>query len=226
MADEYGLGRRWELDLRDLNYRLSAVLPEQAQSTSRYWIAPSPTDQGRTSHCVGHAHFHHLLAAPTVHWRESMRLRLPSPDHIYAEAQKVDEWPGEEPVYEGTSVRAGAKVLQAMGRVREYRWALTVDEVRMNLLERGTIVFGTKWYGEMFTPDSNGFVRARGSQAGGHAYLGVGWSHSRRAARCLNSWGPGWGQRGRFWIGEDDLAVLLADWGEACSLIEKMPDQP
>lgn len=62
---------------------------------------------------------------------------------LYHEAQKVDEWPGED--YDGTSVRAGMDVLREMGHRRVYRgktadvsaaegisanrWATSVDEV-------------------------------------------------------------------------------------------------
>lgn len=59
---------------------------------------------------------------------------------LYREAQKSDEWPGED--YDGTSVRAGLEVLRTVGPMRAraqlvsagdgisaYRWATTVDMV-------------------------------------------------------------------------------------------------
>jgi hypothetical protein len=61
---------------------------------------------------------------------------------LYKEAQRIDEWPGEN--YEGTSVRAAMDVLRDVGHRRVYRghvsdptptegiaanrWATTVDE--------------------------------------------------------------------------------------------------
>lgn len=62
---------------------------------------------------------------------------------LYKEAQKIDEWPGED--YEGTSVRAGLEVLRTRGHRRliggvlqderlgdgiaAYRWATSVEEI-------------------------------------------------------------------------------------------------
>lgn len=62
---------------------------------------------------------------------------------LYEEAQRIDEWPGED--YEGTSVRAGLEVLRTKGHRRlingvlqplrdgdgiaAYRWATSVEEV-------------------------------------------------------------------------------------------------
>lgn len=62
---------------------------------------------------------------------------------LYAEAQKIDEWPGED--YDGTSVRAGLEILRTRGHRRRiagvtqaerpgdgisaYRWLTSVAEV-------------------------------------------------------------------------------------------------
>lgn len=63
---------------------------------------------------------------------------------LYHQAQKIDEWPGED--YDGTSVRAGMEVLRSQGHrpvyrgqtspatlaadgISAYRWATSVEEV-------------------------------------------------------------------------------------------------
>ena len=38
--------------------------------------------------------------------------------------------------------------------------------------------------------------------------------------RAVNSWGEGWGQRGRFWLTFGDLDKLIKADGEACVAIE------
>lgn len=73
---------------------------------------------------------------------------------LYAEAQKVDDWPGED--YSGTSVRAGLDVLKKLGHrtvragvsgpptaaegISAYRWSRSADEV-IKLLDHS---YGTK----------------------------------------------------------------------------------
>ena len=137
---------------------------------------------------------------------------------IYRQAQLVDEWPGED--YEGTSVRAGAKVLRALGMVSEYRWAWDMETLARYVLTTGTVVMGTNWYEGMDVPNAEGFVSPRGSIRGGHAWLVLGYNRARGVYRGVNSWGKHWGQAGRFWISEEDLGRLLAESGEACSAIE------
>jgi hypothetical protein len=136
---------------------------------------------------------------------------------IYHEAQKRDEWPGED--YDGSSVRAGAKYMKEQGRLAEYVWAASADEVARWLLTSGPVVLGTDWYADMFTP-TEGQVHIGGEVVGGHAYLAIGFNSKLQAFRCINSWGRGWGENGRFWLDTADLAYLLASNGEACAGVE------
>lgn len=123
--------------------------------------------------------------------------------------------------YDGTSVRAGAKVLKELGVIEEYRWAGNVDEVAQSILSLGPMVVGTPWYKDMFYPDKNGFIKPGGDQAGGHAYVLNGVNMNKRYFRIKNSWGRGWGKNGYAYITFDDFAKLLNEWGEACIAVEK-----
>jgi hypothetical protein len=210
-----GLGRRPAPDPRDDQYplrpRTIPVLPKV-----RHWrMFHSPLDQGHEGSCVGHAWKHFLMASPVcVNGPKEAPLAV----DIYKEAQKIDEWPGE--AYEGTSVRAGAKILVAKGLVSEYRWATDIDTLATYLLTTGTVVMGTNWYEGMDAPDEGGFVRVTGRTRGGHAWLVLGYNRVRGVYRCVNSWGKSWGQAGRFWIAGEDLDRLLSEGGEACSATE------
>ncbi len=141
----------------------------------------------------------------------------PAAATIYAEAQKRDEWEGES--YGGTSVRAGAKYLQELGFVAEYRWAFTLEDVRRTLA-LGPMVFGISWHQDMMETDRAGFIHATGPVIGGHAIRCVGWSDKKKAVRLRNSWGKSFGQAGRCWLSYADLEKLLADDGEACIAVE------
>jgi hypothetical protein len=209
----HGLGRVFIPDDRDRSFPMRAVLPDESRRTWRnWWPGGLWADQGSTSSCVGHAWAHWVEDGPVSH-RGSV-----DPMRIYHEAQKVDEWPGEG--YDGTSVRAGAKVLQSDGLIAGYRWATTVDDVELAILEAGPVVVGTNWYTGMFRPDAKGYVHATGQVEGGHAYLVNGYSRIAERFRCKNSWGRSWGRRGHFYVGRDVLAQLLSERGEACLAVE------
>ena len=209
---EYGLGRVHIPDGRDRGYPMATQLPEAApERRYRYWGAGWRGDQGATSHCVAYS---------LLHWLEAMgRPGDPDrwdPEWIYREAQQVDQWPGEEPDYEGTSVRAGAKILQRERLISSYRWAWDIGTIATAILTTGPVVVGTAWHDAMFTPDPDGRIRPGGGIAGGHAYLLSGVNTNDRVFRIDNSWGASWGKNGRAWITHDDMARLLAADGEAC----------
>jgi hypothetical protein len=211
---DYGLGRLPAIDERDNAYRLESVMLFGTPLPSYYYYTTGAVlDQGAQPHCVGYA------------WRQWLTSGLainrggPDASGIYHAAQRVDEWPGEG--YDGTSVRAGAKVLAAQGYVSEYRWTLSATVLSTWLLsKRGPVVLGTAWTNDMFYPDRNGFVEPTGPAAGGHAYLCIGYSDTRGAFRCVNSWSRHWGQNGRFWILGEDVQRLFDDDGECCTAIE------
>lgn len=123
--------------------------------------------------------------------------------------------------YDGTSVRAGAKILKRLGVISEYRWAYTLDDVVQAVLNLGPVVVGTWWYTDMFMPNSKGVITATGQKAGGHAYVINGVNVKKRMFRIKNSWGRSWGKNGHAYISFDDFDKLLKDWGEACMAFEK-----
>lgn len=175
------------------------------------WECRPHLDQGTEGACVGFAWAHELAARPKV----VRRVDDTTARSIYAKAQVIDEWAGED--YEGTSVLAGAKVLKDQGYVLEYRWGFSLDDVLKTVGYYGPVVMGTWWYEGMWEPDGLGFVYADGEQVGGHAWLLRGVNVRGRYVIARNSWGPQWGPLGGdfrlFW---DDLAKLLLDQGEAC----------
>lgn len=231
-TEEFGLGRKQAEDVRDQGHMMRTLLPRQVPPKIRRknWTCGPVLNQGSTPRCVGHAWYALLLATPIADTPE--RLAIPSSisSTIWQEAQKVDEWPGEDPD-DGTSVRAGGKVLSdplnvftnpsGKVQVKRYIWAFDLETVINWILTRGPMVVGFDWMGDMFKPDHNGLVKATGSWEGGHAFLYRGVDMDTRLFRFRNSWGANWGKDGDAFISFDDTRKLLASQGEACTAVEQ-----
>lgn len=138
-----------------------------------------------TSMCVGYSWTHWLAAGPIVQKNKIEGYPI-NPSYVYSEAQKNDYWEGEE--YDGTSVRAGAKILKRDGYIQSYSWAWDIDTLVDTLLTLGPVVVGTIWYYDMFFPINN-IITASGSEVGGHAYLLDGINMKKKLIRIKNSWG-------------------------------------
>lgn len=205
-------GRYPAPDPRDRRYLIQR---QETRRAYRYWSRSCWTgDQGATPQCVGYAWAHWLANEPLTQ-------RL-DPTGIYQFAQQLDEWDGTD--YDGTSVRAGAKVLRSLGFVREFRWAANLNQLVYAVAEVGPVVCGTDWTSGMESVGSDGYVSATGNILGGHAWLIDGVNLSRGVFRLKNSWGESWGKRGRAWIGFGDVQRLMPG-GEFCLAIEARPNE-
>ena len=125
--------------------------------------------------------------------------------------------------YEGTSVRAGAKVLEQLGFIYQYNWAFNIDALVYSLLELGPVVVGTNWYSGMDNADRYGYINVAGSILGGHAYRLTGINTDYGVIRMDNSWSASWGIGGRAWITIPDFKRLLEEDGEVCLAEEAAP---
>jgi hypothetical protein len=215
MPMPHGLGRRHAPDARDQRHLMATFVPVAVVPSLppfRYWATGPTLDQGNTPMCVEYTWEGLILASPI------RNKKPPARGTIYKRAQQIDEWTGED--YDGTSVRAGAKVLQELGFISQYIWAFDAATVARFILAHGPVAMGTNWYWDMFQPDKHGVVRPRNGIAGGHAYLCNGYNEKQGRFRCLNSWGTNWAQRGRFWILGEDMDRLIMEQGEACAPTE------
>ena len=134
-------------------------------------------DQGPLPACVGYAWAHWLMAAP-------IRQFL-NPAGIYRAAQYVDEWEGVE--YEGTSVRAGAKVLRNFELIDEFHGTQDVEILAATVLDDGPVCVGTDWYSRMDAPNASGLIVPKGRYLGGHAWLVIGCDIRAERFTMLNS---------------------------------------
>lgn len=218
------LDRIPQFDERSKDFPIRALVTEHAPLRSAGWTCPKWLDQGNEGACVGFAWTHELAAAP---------VQVKGVDDgfargVYRDAQKVDEWPGEN--YDGTSVLAGAQTVVTRGYMDEYRWAFGTDDVLRTLGYFGPVVIGIKWYDSMLQPAPNGLLEVTPGDFGGHAILVRGVSLKARldgqrgtapVVRLRNSWGRDWGVDGDCYLRVEDLDSLLMDGGEACVPVER-----
>lgn len=200
---------------------------------SRWWASPRQMiDQGEEGACVGFGWTNEALASPgrvkigdgTTEAAETFARQL------YRAAQRIDEWEGE--AYEGTSVLAGAKLLDTAGIIKGYRWAFSIDDVIDALCAPATdgggpVVVGIPWTDTMYQTRPGGLVEVDGRLVGGHCivltgyHTGIripeeGWTTRIEVIRWRNSWGPSYGKRGDGFIRPEHLERLLKEDGEAC----------
>lgn len=114
---------------------------------------------------------------------------------LYKEAQKIDEWPGEN--YEGTSVRAGFEILRLRGHRR--------------------LINGVT--GEERPGDGIAAYRWTTSVADIHAAIQMPLADTLDAVPLLNSWGRSWPHI--CWLPDTVLQRLLTEDGEAAVVVDR-----
>lgn len=203
-------GRIHQPDRRDLRFAIRKATSSRKRKT---WKDGTPSlDQATTPKCVGFGFSHWLLNDPIRQYID--------PAGIYQFAKTLDGMGGGD----GTSVRAGAQVLKALGFISEYRWAFDLDTLIYTLLEEGPVVVGTEWYSGMDAPTGpNWRLTPTGRYRGGHAYLLNAVDTVAQTFGMKQSWGVRWGNSGRAVISFADMEKLLRADGEACLAVERRP---
>lgn len=211
----------WRPRFDPLSRNFPLTLEVEPRRVRRLWKQGRVLDQGREGACVGFGWTGTELNGPEWPVQPPLPVATATALARYRKAQSIDEWPGE--AYSGTSVLAGAKVMQEEGVIGEYRWCFGITDVRRAILSAGPIVIGVPWYSEMYETHPDGIVKMGGDLVGGHCLFINGYHPAklvngvpREMFRWRNSWGKSYGINGSAWIVMEDLTSLLDEDGEAC----------
>lgn len=197
-------GRRFDVSLRadPRNADYPLTIGVDIPPVTRVWDCPVALDQGSEGKCVGYAGAHFYGSEDRI---QPINKRLAN--RFYREAQKVDEWPGEN--YEGTSVNGLMAYLRAEGLVGKYRWVFDLETLKRTLSYAGPVIVGSEWREECSYPDQWGFIDFDGPARGGHATCWRGINVEEGYFLIQQSWGPKHGLEGVVKMRFEDAAELL-----------------
>lgn len=233
------LGRHVHFDDRSKNYTMSGTIPglDPNKLFDKNWSrAVQPFDQGNLGSCTGNGSLGLLATRPFV-TPGAAGSTTPDGDVrpnlaeqtavlIYGKATELDGF-GSSPsdIYppddRGSSALAAMKALQFMGFVKNYAWGMSSQEVLATLCQHGPVCVGFNWYDTFDTPDSKGLVQITPSAQvrGGHCFYLCSVDVTEKLVYGWNSWGNGWGLGGAFGFSWDTLDRLLAEEGEAVTVV-------
>lgn len=199
----------------------SPPVPSPVKPLPVAWADRWQLDQGKTGHCVGFgwAQRFNTLESADPDAAQFTGYTDADAHAIYYECKIIDGEPGQE---DGSQVRSGAIAMQKRGKLKNYVFATSTDEITAWVRTKGPVVVGTDFYTGMKTPDSRGLVRPTGMIEGGHCYVIDGYDPTPADGEeyiWQNSWGS-WGVNGYARIKVTDFAWLLAAQGDACAALE------
>jgi hypothetical protein len=211
------LGRHVHRDSRSLAYKVIA----DGTAVSASWARKTPVlDQGDLASCTGNAAcgvlgtepFYTTLAADM---QVGLKLDEDEAVSLYSRATQLDSYVGTyKPDDTGSDGLSVAKAAQKAGLISGYQHITSVAAAQ-TAIQSGPFIVGTDWFDGMDNPDPNGLVKATGNVRGGHEYECDEYDAINDLWWFWNSWGPGFGVRGRFCYSSGTFAQLLSRDGDA-----------
>lgn len=211
------LGRHVHFDPLSKGFRCPT--PDGRPLVSRTWERTTPAyDQGDLGSCTGNGSVGLLATAPFVQPGVTPDEELAV--KVYSVATTYDTIDGMYPPSDtGSTVLAAMKAMKVMGVISGYHWCLGLTDALHTLAYSGPLSVGVSWYEGFDSPDINGLVHVAGEVRGGHCFEVLGIDVEEQNVVAINSWGPTWGLGGRFKFSFTDFGRLLAEQGEAATVI-------
>jgi hypothetical protein len=136
----------------------------------------------------------------------------------YLKAQDEDEWPGREPQYQGTSLRAALKVGQEYGLWPNYYWLNGLIELCRYVILYAPSPLAMDWFTGMFSLDKHGYLEPTGSWEGGHAMICDEVSITDKYIGGQQTWGTGAYKRWK--MSFETWEYLASQGGESAAMPE------
>jgi hypothetical protein len=209
------LGRHIHFDERSRAYKVELKGGELASKIWKRTIRPF--NQGQVGSCTGNAIAGLLATHPNFH--EGLTYNEALAKQIYTRATELDNIVGDFPPDDtGSTVLAACKAARDLGLIDSYHWCFGADDVLQTLSHVGPVAVGVNWYTGFDTPKARGVVKPTGRIEGGHAFELIGIDVDGGHVIAENSWGPGWGEKGKFLFSFETLDKLLGEQGEAVTI--------
>jgi hypothetical protein len=212
------LGRHVNHDPRSRRFPVRADVPIVSVRHERH--VPI-FDQGETGSCTGNAAVGCMGTGPFFGSVIDPRFPFDEGGAVvcYSRATQLDNYPGTYPPEDtGSDGLSVAKALVEAGEISGYEHAFSLEQGLQALMSRPLIV-GVNWMNDMFAPDPWGIVHPTGSLAGGHEFIWDEHDAAQGLEGFTNSWGEGWGDRGRFYMHTEEWERLLAQDGDVTSFV-------
>ena len=203
---------------RHFNFDVSAVKVLQSVKHERHIPI---LDQGALGSCTGNAGIGALASHPLYRpypYKSRFSLNQFGAIALYSAATMIDGPPSYPPSDVGSSGLSIAKVLLRAGSISSYQHTFNLDDA-LKALTLYPILVGMNWYQNMSIPDSDGRAQPKGKLLGGHELVARELDTSKGLVWFDNSWGPGWGVNGRFYLTYNDFKHLLSQQGDVIVLI-------
>lgn len=208
MPDELRpLGRVVEHDERS---RAFAVQPAAAPLKTVVHQRHVPIfDQGNLGSCTGNAAAGCMATGP---WKQRTTEAIAI--SLYKRATVLDGFPGTYPPTDtGSSGLAVMKAVAERRWIRAYHHAFSMNDA-LAALQTSPAIIGIDWLEGYDKPGPGGLLTPAGGVRGGHELCIDMIDVDRRLVGGANSWGPLWGDKGRWTMTWDTFAAALAAQGD------------
>jgi hypothetical protein len=208
-VDGRRLGRQVAHDDRSWLYPAAMAAQLRSVEHRRHY---KPFNQGDLGMCTGISAVEMLMTEPF--WKRGRTLDLKAARSIYAAATKVDDVRGVFPPDDvGSSGLAVMKVCKRRRYIKEYRHTFGLDQA-LRALVLAPVIVGVNWYEGFDKPSRSGECKLGGGVRGGHQVVIDAIDVERKRVWGTQSWGPDWGEAGRFFWKFATFEQLLDEDGD------------